>query len=72
MMEWFNLLPKFSTKTVQARPTSFFEIIQRKGQLLSGKEFKALFLKAIEREQEFKRNFISSKQILENLKNRLL
>lgn len=40
------------TKTVQARPTMFFEIIQRKGATSFGKgNFKALF-EAIEREQE--------------------
>ncbi len=40
------------TKTVQARPTMFFEIIQRKGAQSFGKgNFKALF-EAIEREQE--------------------
>lgn len=39
------------TKTVQARPTMFFEIIQRKGATSFGKgNFKALF-EAIEREQ---------------------
>ncbi|MDE0472788.1 MAG: 4-hydroxyphenylpyruvate dioxygenase [Ekhidna sp.] len=40
------------TKTVQARPTMFFEVIQRKGATSFGKgNFKALF-EAIEREQE--------------------
>ncbi|WP_436516756.1 4-hydroxyphenylpyruvate dioxygenase [Ekhidna sp. To15] len=40
------------TKTVQARPTMFFEIIQRKGATSFGKgNFKALF-EALEREQE--------------------
>ena len=40
------------TKTVQARPTMFFEIIQRKGAKSFGKgNFKALF-EALEREQE--------------------
>ena len=39
------------TKTVQARPTMFFEIIQRKGANSFGKgNFKALF-EALEREQ---------------------
>ncbi|MEZ5043971.1 MAG: 4-hydroxyphenylpyruvate dioxygenase [Saprospiraceae bacterium] len=39
------------TKTVQARPTMFFEIIQRKGAMSFGKgNFKALF-EALEREQ---------------------
>ena len=39
------------TKTVQARPTMFFEIIQRKGAVSFGKgNFKALF-EALEREQ---------------------
>jgi 4-hydroxyphenylpyruvate dioxygenase len=39
------------TKTVQARPTMFFEIIQRKGAISFGKgNFKALF-EALEREQ---------------------
>ncbi len=42
------------TKTVQARPTMFFEIIQRKGARSFGKgNFKALF-EAIEREQELR------------------
>lgn len=42
------------TKTVQARPTMFFEIIQRKGAKSFGKgNFKALF-EAIEREQELR------------------
>ncbi|MFT4568878.1 MAG: 4-hydroxyphenylpyruvate dioxygenase [Saprospiraceae bacterium] len=42
------------TKTVQARPTMFFEIIQRKGSQSFGKgNFKALF-EAIEREQELR------------------
>jgi len=42
------------TKTVQARPTMFFEIIQRKGATSFGKgNFKALF-EAIEREQELR------------------
>lgn len=42
------------TKTVQARPTMFFEIIQRKGASSFGKgNFKALF-EAIEREQELR------------------
>ncbi len=42
------------TKTVQARPTMFFEIIQRKGAQSFGKgNFKALF-EAIEREQELR------------------
>lgn len=42
------------TKTVQARPTMFFEIIQRKGAVSFGKgNFKALF-EAIEREQELR------------------
>ncbi|MEM6641607.1 MAG: 4-hydroxyphenylpyruvate dioxygenase [Bacteroidota bacterium] len=42
------------TKTVQARPTMFFEIIQRKGANSFGKgNFKALF-EAIEREQELR------------------
>ena len=44
------------TKTVQARPTMFFEIIQRKGATSFGKgNFKALF-EAIEREQELRGN----------------
>ena len=42
------------TKTIQARPTMFFEIIQRKGAQSFGKgNFKALF-EAIEREQELR------------------
>ena len=42
------------TKTIQARPTMFFEIIQRKGATSFGKgNFKALF-EAIEREQELR------------------
>ncbi|MTI87808.1 MAG: 4-hydroxyphenylpyruvate dioxygenase [Balneolaceae bacterium] len=42
------------TKTIQARPTMFFEIIQRKGAISFGKgNFKALF-EAIEREQELR------------------
>ena len=42
------------TKPVQARPTMFFEIIQRKGAKSFGKgNFKALF-EAIEREQELR------------------
>ncbi len=42
------------TKPVQARPTMFFEIIQRKGATSFGKgNFKALF-EAIEREQELR------------------
>jgi 4-hydroxyphenylpyruvate dioxygenase len=42
------------TKTVQARPTMFFEIIQRKGAKSFGKgNFKALF-EALEREQELR------------------
>ena len=42
------------TKTIQARPTMFFEIIQRKGANSFGKgNFKALF-EAIEREQELR------------------
>ncbi len=42
------------TKTIQARPTMFFEIIQRKGAKSFGKgNFKALF-EAIEREQELR------------------
>ena len=42
------------TKTVQARPTMFFEIIQRKGARSFGKgNFKALF-EALEREQELR------------------
>lgn len=42
------------TKSVQARPTMFFEIIQRKGALSFGKgNFKALF-EALEREQELR------------------
>lgn len=42
------------TKTVQARPTMFFEIIQRKGANSFGKgNFKALF-EALEREQELR------------------
>ncbi len=42
------------TKTLQARPTMFFEIIQRKGATSFGKgNFKALF-EAIEREQELR------------------
>lgn len=42
------------TKTVQARPTMFFEIIQRKGAISFGKgNFKALF-EALEREQELR------------------
>lgn len=42
------------TKTVQARPTMFFEIIQRKGATSFGKgNFKALF-EALEREQELR------------------
>ncbi len=42
------------TKTVQARPTMFFEIIQRKGAQSFGKgNFKALF-EALEREQELR------------------
>ncbi len=44
------------TKTVQARPTMFFEIIQRKGARSFGKgNFKALF-EALEREQELRGN----------------
>ncbi len=44
------------TKTVQARPTMFFEIIQRKGAQSFGKgNFKALF-EALEREQELRGN----------------
>ena len=44
------------TKTVQARPTMFFEIIQRKGATSFGKgNFKALF-EAIEREQDLRGN----------------
>lgn len=44
------------TKTVQARPTMFFEIIQRKGANSFGKgNFKALF-EAIEREQDLRGN----------------
>jgi 4-hydroxyphenylpyruvate dioxygenase len=40
------------TKPVQARPTMFYEIIQRKGATSFGKgNFKALF-ESIEREQE--------------------
>lgn len=42
------------TKTVESRPTMFFEIIQRKGATSFGKgNFKALF-EAIEREQEIR------------------
>ena len=42
------------TKTVQARPTMFFEIIQRKGATSFGKgNFKALFV-ALEKEQELR------------------
>lgn len=42
------------TRTLQARPTMFFEIIQRKGATSFGKgNFKALF-EAIEREQELR------------------
>ena len=42
------------TRTLQARPTMFFEIIQRKGATSFGKgNFKALF-EAIEREQEMR------------------
>lgn len=42
------------TKTVQARPTMFFEIIERKGARSFGKgNFKALF-EALEREQELR------------------
>lgn len=42
------------TRTVQARPTMFFEIIQRKGARSFGKgNFKALF-EALEREQELR------------------
>lgn len=42
------------TRTVQARPTMFFEIIQRKGAQSFGKgNFKALF-EALEREQELR------------------
>lgn len=42
------------TRTVQARPTMFFEIIQRKGATSFGKgNFKALF-EALEREQELR------------------
>ena len=42
------------TKTVQVRPTMFFEIIQRKGATSFGKgNFKALF-EALEREQELR------------------
>ncbi len=42
------------TKTVQSRPTMFFEIIQRKGAKSFGKgNFKALF-EALEREQELR------------------
>ena len=42
------------TKTVQSRPTMFFEIIQRKGATSFGKgNFKALF-EALEREQELR------------------
>ena len=42
------------TKTVNPRPTMFFEIIQRKGATSFGKgNFKALF-EAIEREQELR------------------
>lgn len=42
------------TRPIQARPTMFFEIIQRKGALSFGKgNFKALF-EAIEREQELR------------------
>ncbi len=42
------------TKTVQARPTMFFEIIQRKGATSFGKgNFKALF-EALEKEQELR------------------
>ena len=44
------------TKTVQARPTMFFEIIQRKGAQSFGKgNFKALF-EALEREQDLRGN----------------
>lgn len=44
------------TKTVQDRPTLFFEIIQRKGSRGFGKgNFKALF-EAIEREQALRGN----------------
>lgn len=44
------------TKTVQARPTMFFEVIQRKGATSFGKgNFKALF-EAIEREQDLRGN----------------
>ncbi len=44
------------TKTVQARPTMFFEIIQRKGATSFGKgNFKALF-EALEREQDLRGN----------------
>lgn len=44
------------TKTVQARPTMFFEIIQRKGATSFGKgNFKALF-EALERQQELRGN----------------
>ena len=44
------------TKTVNPRPTMFFEIIQRKGATSFGKgNFKALF-EAIEREQEMRGN----------------
>lgn len=44
------------TKTIQARPTMFFEIIQRKGATSFGKgNFKALF-EAIEREQDLRGN----------------
>ena len=44
------------TRTVQARPTMFFEIIQRKGAKSFGKgNFKALF-EALEKEQELRGN----------------
>lgn len=44
------------TRTVQARPTMFFEIIQRKGAQSFGKgNFKALF-EALEREQDLRGN----------------
>ncbi len=44
------------TRTLQARPTMFFEIIQRKGATSFGKgNFKALF-EAIEREQDLRGN----------------
>ncbi len=48
------------TRTVQPRPTMFFEIIQRKGARSFGKgNFKALF-EALEREQELRGDVIST------------